>query len=101
MYLCGYVYLRTLVELANDIDTHNFFVHMPDNFATNRNEDFHFQCQTLYQFVIKYASVYHSNLAFGHPEAGLDNAEEHMRPTEGAKGHLLWRPVHYCASRMA
>merc|ERR1711976_132306 len=100
-YLCGYVYLRTLVELANDYDTHNFFVHMPHNYDNNRREDFHFHCQTLYQFVIKYASVYHSNLAFGIPEAPMYDAVAEMRPTESSRGHLLWRPVHYCASRMA
>jgi len=107
-YLCGYAYLRTLVELANDFDTHNFFVHMPDNFAKKREEDFHFQAQTLYQFCIKYASVYHSNLAFGNPEAQVDQAPEQemeqdqdRNQEQGVRGHLLWRPVHYCASRMA
>lgn len=99
-YLCGYAYLRCLVELANDFDTHNFFLHMPDNFANKRNEDFHFHCQTLYQFIIRYASVYHSNLAFGNPEAQVDHAEDQQQQV-GSRGHLLWRPVHYCASRMA
>ena len=99
-YLCGYVYLRCLVELANDFDTHNFFVHIPDNFAKKRTEDFHFHCQTLYQFIIRYASVYHSNLAFGNPEAQVDYAEDQQQGGAN-RGHLFWRPVHYCASRMA
>lgn len=110
-YLCNYVYLRTLVELGNDFDTHNFFVHMPDNFATSRREDFHFHCQTLYQFCIKYASVYHSNLVFGNPEAQLDDGHEEVQEEEHdqeqnqmqghRRGHLLWRPVHYIASKQA
>ena len=99
-YLCNYVYLRTLVELGNDFDTHNFFVHMPDNFETKRSEDFHFHCQTLYQFVIKYASVYHANLVYGNPEAQIEEVYANDQP-RAIKGHLLWRPVHYVASRMA
>jgi len=31
-YLCGYVFLRSCVELSNDHDTHNFFCHIPDGF---------------------------------------------------------------------
>ena len=96
-YLCGYAYLRSSVELANDADTHSFFTHIPDGF-----DDLPFQAQTMYQFILRYAGQYYPNLCFtnsGEPDANLNGAPQRATPENFKKaGHAPEQDGHNVAT---
>jgi len=57
-YLCNFIYLESSIKLQDD-RTNSFFLHIPDNW-----DWFHFEKETVFQFVLRYAGLYHPRLCF-------------------------------------
>lgn len=57
-YLCNFIYLKS-VEALQDDRTNSFFLHIPDNWNW-----FHFEKETVFQFMLRYAGLYHPRLCF-------------------------------------
>ena len=58
-YLCNYVYFRSNFYLANKMDTHSLFLHIPNNF-----DDLTLNMHTVNQFLLNYSTLFHKKLFY-------------------------------------